>query len=304
MEFQEEQAIAPPPSQKKSYPWEHRVNYRSGKVAAAFAAKAVPEDVKAGFAYYDNDEKKNVQMHSFRAIIVASLSGISGVTKDAGDHYTNYWSNLVNDTRDEALEVRAQGIDRALFTGFYADIKPSLPQGVGYSQVLIAYIPEAKAFMSLNLTMGLQNHLKNSIANATGAPPKKISLFSLCDLSSQYWGFKFTGSFTKVDKDGFTYAGSGDMYFMPEVEAFVINQKPGLEQQFELLNGGADACQDYVKAEQNRIYGAKPKPVFDAVEPQAQPAHQTPPPINATALGDWPTVDLSSAPEPTDDLPF
>lgn len=282
MEFNQEVPTAPPPSQKRNYPWAHRVDYKSGKVIQAFAEKATPEDVKAGFSYYDTESKTNIPMTAFRAIVVASLSGVSGTTKDAGGKYLNYWSNLVNDTRTEAISVMMQGVDRAIYTGIYQDIKDQFPQGVSYTQVLICYIPEAKEYMSINLTVGLGNHLRRAIERATNAKVK--NLFGLCDLTTQYWGFVFEGGFSKVDKDGKNYSGSGDMYFMPNCTAFVLNAKPENVDQFTFLGEGSAGVSDYVKAEQDRIWGASKKPVKDAA-----------PPVSDSA--EFPTIDVSSNPE-------
>jgi len=305
MNFQTDLPTAPPPSQKRIYPWQQRVNYKSGKVAQAFALQARPEDVKAGFSYYDNDIKENVAMPTFRAVVVASLSGVAGVTKD-GDHYSNWFSNLVKDTRDDIIEVRCQGIDKPQYTGIYADIKPELPQGVSYTQVLICYIPEHDCCMSINLTVGLQNHLRTAIAKATNTPVKKINLFSLCDLTSQYWGFQFTGEFEKIDKEGYSWKGQGEMYFMPECTVFTINQKPGTEAQFDLLNAAHEACEAYVKAEQDRIYGAKPVHVVAEMPTVERAANTIQPPSNAHSVP-FPTMDVTdydAAPGDIDQLPF
>lgn len=297
----------PPPAPKKSYPWNKRISYKSGKVAQAFAGKAVPEDVKAGFSYYDSDIKTNVSLESFRAVVVASLCGIAGVTKD-GDRYLNYYSNLVNDTRSDLLEVRCQGIDRALHTGLYSDIKHDVPQGVGYTQVLICFIPEYDQFMSVNLTVGLQHHLKKAIATATNTPVKKINLFGLCDLTSQYWGFRFTGEFSKVDKDGAAWSGQGEMYFMPECDAFVVNETPETKWQFDILNQGHTDCTNYVQNEQDRIYGAKeatPRATAPAQEYTAPAQEYTAPaPVSNATQVPFPTGDVTSYPEDGDPLPF
>lgn len=310
MDFNSEAPTAPPPVQKLSYPWSQKIDYKSGKVAQAFALKAMPEDVKAGFSYYDRDAKTTVPMPAFRAIVVASLSGVSGTTK-MGDQYVNYWSNLVKDTRTDVLEVKMQGADKPQYTGIYKDIKPEFPQGVSYTQVLICYVPETQLFMSINLTVGLQEHLKRCIAVATGTTPKKVNLFGLCDLTSQYWGFKFTGGFSKVDKEGNPYTNTGEMYFMPDCEVFVINEKPGFEAQFALLNQGSEACSDYVQAEQDRIYGVQAKQNKKQADPMPEPiASVQPAPAQRQPLAVNFPAEVNAAfpdtapPVDVDELPF
>jgi hypothetical protein len=298
MDFRTELPTAPPPAQQRSYPWTKRVDYRSGKVAQAFAAQAMPENVKAGFSYYDSEAKSSISLEAFQAIVVASLSGIAGVTKE-GDRYYNYYSNLVKDTRTDVLAVRMQGVDKVIGTGLYSELKETLPSGVGYTQVLICYVKEYDQIMALNLTVGLQNHLKNAIAVATSTQASKVNLFGLCDLITQFWGFSFTGKFVKTDKEGKPWSGTGDMYFMPECNAFVVN-KAGNEDAFVMLNEGSAACFEYVQREQDKIYGAT-KAVESA--PISAPARKH------IGNDDFPTNDTTSyseeAPSPHgDDLPF
>lgn len=294
MSFPTEAPTAPPPSSTKSYPWAHRVNYKSGKTPAGFATKAMPEDVKAGFSYFDNEAKQNVTFGTFNAVVVASLAGVAGVSKD-GDKYYNYYSNLVDDTRTDLLEVRMQGIAQPIASGLYSQIKQALPMGVGYTQVLICYVPEHKMFVALNLTVGLQHHLKAAIASATSTPVSKVNLFGLCELTSQYWGFRFTGGFQKVDKEGKAWT-AGEMYFMPECSAFIIRRKPETEQHFSVLDAGSKACQEYVSGEQIRIAGAKP---LEQMKGETAPT-RTPEYFPA----EEPAFVEVEAPISTDDLPF
>ena len=299
MNFQTEVPTAPPPTQTSSYPWKHRVKYKSGKVQQSFAAQATPEQVNAGFSYYDSEAKQDVKLEAFKAVVVASLAGVFGVVKDANDKYYNYYSNLVKDTKTDLITVRMQGVEKPQLHGIYKeDIKPNLPSGVSYTQVLVSYVPSLGEFVTINLTVGLQQHLINAIASATGVPAAKLNLYGLCDLSSQYWGFAFSGNFVKVDKNGALYNGNGDLYFMPEVTAFVINEKPETEKQFTLLNDGANAVSSYITEEQIKMFGTTRR--IEAATQTSTPVQPQPAPFPTTD-----TTDHEKGALPGDeDVPF
>lgn len=288
MEFEQEVPTAPPPSAQINRPWMADIEYKSGKTQSGFAALATPDMVKAGFSYYDTTEKGRVSLTKFRAIVVASLAGVFGTTKD-GERYVNYWSNLVSDTKTDALEVRISVISQPLFSGNYqADIKPYLPSGVSYTQVLVVYIPELSQFMAMHLTMGLQQRLKSAIGHATNTNPDKVSLYGLCALTTEFWGFEFSGEFEKCDKDGNTHAGSGEMYFMPQTKAFIVRKNDKNAASIAVLENGSADCANYLTAEQIRIAGKK------TVAPIVAPP---------STESNFPT-EAPQQPDLTDDLPF
>lgn len=261
-----EQPKAPPTGNSFTTPWDHRLTFKSGKVAQGIAAKIDPEDVKAGFSYYDKDAAQNVRLDQFTCIVVKVLAGVAGVTKE-GDYYQNWYSNLVADTRSDILQVRVQGSDKVQFQGRYADFKADLPSGVGYSLVFLIYCVESKKYFALGTTVGLQSHLKNVIAKATNSKPSKVSLYNLCDLTTQYWGFKFTGNLLKVDVDGNSWDGKGEMYFMPECTCFTINQKPETEDWFALLGLATDRANEYLNRSQEHVWKSSAPAVKRDVEP-------------------------------------
>lgn len=302
MNFPTETPTAPPPSGVIQTPWDHRVNYKSGKVQASLAEIATPENIKPGFTYYDSDQRQQYEIAEFSAVVVAVLASAQGVEKD-GDRYNNWFSNYVYDTRTEALEVRVYGIDRPVLTGIYSDIKNDFPQGVGYTQALVVYSPEYKKTYVINLTVGLQNHLILAIAKATNTQPKKVRLYGLCDLSTQYWGFKFTGKFIKVTKEGDLWNGTGEMYFMPECSAFVINQKPETESWFEIFNQKSAEVSEYVLSNQARIQKYAPSaPLPQEADMPRTSSHAQVAPASTDA--NFPQLDVQSPASHEDDLPF
>lgn len=298
-----EQPTAPPPTAGFERPWDIRVNYKSGKVQEAFAAMATPEQVKAGFSYYNSDTKETVSLVQFDAIVIASLSAVAGTTRD-GDKYYGWYSNPVRDTRTDVLAVRMQGIDRPQYVGLYADIKEHFPQGVSYVQVLLCYVPQIKQVIHLTLTVGLQQQLKAAIATATQSDVKKVSLYGLCDLTTQYWGFSFSGHFEKKDAKGTPHA-KGEMYFMPQTKAFVINRKPETQQWFDHLDGLSEKAQTYLSASQVALAAKNTTapddtPVHSGAAPSTQEATRYTSPFPAEA----PPVTTLEPMYNTDDLPF
>lgn len=288
MEFEQEVPTAPPPSAQINRPWMADIEYKSGKTQSGFAALATPEMANAGFSYYDTTAKERFKLTKFRAIVVASLAGVFGTNKD-GERYVNYWSNLVSDTKTDALEVRISGISQPQFSGNYqADIKPHLPAGVSYTQVLIVYVPELNQFMAMHLTMGLQQRLKAAIGHATNTKADKVSLYGLCALTTEFWGFEFSGEFEKCDKDGVPHTGNGEMYFMPQTKAFIVRKNDKNAASIAVLENGSADCANYLTAEQIRIAGKKPVAPIVA-PPSAESNFPTEaPPVNTTTEDDLP----------------
>jgi len=308
-----EQPTAPPPSSNLESPWRFRLEYKSGKVPEGFAPSATPEQAKSGMSYYDKDlpeGQRMVKLGKFTAIILSSLSGVKGATKE-GESLVNYYSNLVRNTQEDELQVWRSGVDRPLYSGLYKSFKADLPQGVNYAQVLIAYIPEIQETVAMYLTVGLQQQIKSAIAAATNTKANKINLFSLNDLSSQFWAFQFSGEFEKRDKEGNEWK-CGEMYFMPIIKAVVMNQRAETQGWFDKLGAIQDNISAYLDAAKARMQQrhesqpahpaspAQPRTDQYSTEPvrtnvQASPAVQT-------GFDPFPSAPPVAAQE--DDLPF
>ena len=122
---------------KADRPWSKRVTYKSGKTPQGFAAAATPEQVSAGFSYYDSQAAQKIEMTEFVGFVVATLSGVSGTVPD-GSRYINYFSSLVYDTRTDPIRVFMQGAERPITQGIYKEL--DLPAGVNYTQYLMMCI--------------------------------------------------------------------------------------------------------------------------------------------------------------------
>lgn len=263
------------PTKGAATPWTYQLEYKSGKTASGYADVATPEKSKAGLSYYDKEASERIYVdREFTCCIVAVLSGISGTVKDARDNYTNYSSNLVQDTRSDILNVWMRGIPKPILKGKYMDIKPNLPEGVGYTRYLICWVPELNQLVSLELTVGLGIAVEKAIAEICGKKPKDISLFNLCELA-QFWVLKISHEFDKMDKDGNDYAGNGDMYFIPKIRAYVITETGNNPDGYAFLKEQSESVSEYLIAKQTRI-----KSFGDETAPDDEQTIPTTPPPN------------------------
>lgn len=256
------------PTSKSSAPWTKKVQYRSGKTPEGFAAQANPEQVKAGFTFYDKDQKVNLQLTGFTASLVAILSGVSGTVPN-GSRYDNYWSSLVSDTRDQQLSVfLGSGDNRVTIAkGIYNQFKADLPEGVGYMKFAVVYIHETKECALFEMTAAFENSIKEAIAAQTGQNPSKINVFNLFELSSKFWAVRFSGSFTKRTRDGVGWNGKGDMFFYPHLDAGVV-----LAEKFPVLSEISEQVTAYIQAGQKWFDGVQKPPTSQADEAAEQEA--------------------------------
>lgn len=268
-DFFQDPTQADAPKQTSTIPWQFKVDYKSGKTPEGFAKKAIPEDVNAGFSYYDKEQKQKFQLGKFTATIVAMTSGISGTVPD-GDRYRNYWSNLVFDSRDQIIEVSTHNGDgfEKVAHGIYNDIKATLPNGVGYCKVAICWIHETAQFVSIQLSSSLEQAIKEAISEKTKQRTSAINLFNLFELSNRFWAFRFSGEFSKRQKDGAIWSEKGDMFFYPTLSAGIVTTES-----FDFLPELRKQVESYVESFQQKFTKSLPGP--DKM-PQTEPSFDEP----------------------------
>lgn len=311
-DFEQPTAQDVPTRSSTDVPWKKRFDYKSGKTPAAFAETATPEQVKAGFSYYDKDAAAKFQIGNFTASIVAVTFGVSGTVPD-GNYYVNYFSNLVFDTRTQPIEVfhfMKSGDEwkkHVIASGFYSDFKDSLPDGVGYCKVLICWIHETKELVSINVSSQVETALKEAIAEPTASSISKINIFEIAKSAERFWAIRFDGKFSKRTRDGKMWQGQGDMFFNPSFVA-----KVATAEKFPVLPEMKQAVKEYIEASEEMVWKAAksekptptPLPHPDTVLPSAQ--------RNSGAFADpikvnFPTRDVTdyeTGPMADDDLPF
>ena len=275
MDFKETDAIELP--EQNNRPYSGYLEYKSGKTPATFAAQATPDQVNCGFSYYDKDRNTRHSLTAFRAIIVGQAFGVAGVTK-LGDRFTNYYSNLVADTRTDPMRVFIRGINFPQYSGLYKDIKPALPQGVGFQHYLCVYIPELDDMKLISLTMALSEHIRSSIADSASralgknVPPSRVNMFGLCELSSAYYMLKFTGGYVKKNKENAIWNNNGEMYFLPELQVKTING----DEQLKYLDAQSERFGNWLFSDIARNVDAYNADRKNNTGQQAAPAHVEP----------------------------
>lgn len=277
------------PISTSSKPWVKQVEYKSGKTPEGFAATAQPENVKAGFTYYDKEQKANFQMTGFTASIVAVLSGVSGTVPAGNNKFYNYWSSFVADTRIQKLSVfLGSGENRVtIASGIYNQFKDQLPDGVGYMKSAVCYIHETNECVLIELTAAVENSIKEAIAEQTGQAPGRINVFNLFELSTKFWAIRFSGSYTKRSREGAGWNGKGDMFFYPTLKAGVV-----LAEKFPILPELAAQVSAYIDAGQKYFETAKSDGASQAGPTQAAPqAAQQPTRAAQSFPDDFPTEE-------------
>lgn len=306
MNFEESADVSLPEQQAR--PFRLFVEYKGGKTPGNFAATATAEQAGAGFSAFDKEtESRRLFNLPLRLIVVGQGFGVSGVTK-MGDRYTGYYSNMVADTRTDIMRVFCRGINQPIATGVYKDIKPEMPQGVGFQHYLICYNPEEKELQALQVTVGLSNHIKRAIADAaaksTGRKTRwdRVNIFDLLSLDSAFYMFTFLPEFQKVNKEGEIWA-TGEAYFYPAVYVATIRkpeQVAFLHQQGQLFSRWLQS--DIERNQEAAMSDVKPTQPTQASQPhQPEQYASAPPPSNAKQ------VEVPPNPSPVqwnEDLPF
>ena len=126
-------------------------------------------------------------------------------------------------------------------------------------------------------------------------------MFNLCDLSTEFWGIRFSGEFEKRDKEGNEWK-SGEMYFMPRLSAGVvtIGKKPEL---VNVLNEQADHVRNYCMGYASEL--AAELASGQGAPKSREEIARTPNAMPVSVPQDFPQVDVTSYDnKPTDDLPF
>ena len=271
-------------------PWHYRLNYKSGKAPANFAAGATAEAAEAGFSYYDKDAGAKVRFNPSTFVVVDVLMGAGGTYKD-GDNFINYYSNIVRNTQTQPIRIWAQGISKPIATGIYNDIKASFPQGCKFQLYMVCVDPSTFNVYLLNVPVMLSDAIKRGIGSVTKTPPNKISMYSLCDLSTRFWVLQFDGTFAKVNEKGEAWT-KGECFFSPVLKsAFTLTSNGQYAEIFNKCKAVADASGAYVEASQARIWVADDTPAQEAATM----------PVKAAA----PSVATENAPGwENNDLPF
>jgi len=300
------------------------VEYRACKIAEVTAKYATDaelpgyvDECKLGFQFYDKDLKTKIPLSEFTFVILATYSGVSGYDAESK---TDYWSNRVQNSRNEEMIVYRSG-DKAPFAkGFYGKGgyvgAAKLPAAAHYTKFVRAYCIQLDRVIEIALNASAERGMQKAVA-ATGAAKswEKVFILGIAD-NDHFWGFHLTG-YNRETKDGETYAGKGELYFSPVFHAGNVNpvKQPDLHAKCVQLQNAERASHEAYKAKyahadapvattSEPAYSYTTEPVNTNVQPnhaavnsgfqttaQSAPAHH--------AAGGFPETEAAS-----DDLPF
>lgn len=274
------------------------------------------DDLTCGFQHYVKGEGK-IALPQFDAYLLAVCYGAFSNGKERGE--INYSSNYVLDTRTDIMQSvyfmpKGDGYEmKTIAKGFYkSHIAPALTaenrKGF-YTRVLICYIPQLDEVRAIHLSSVAEAGFLKAIAVAQRVPEYKATFFNLSEISTQIWGFRFSGKFEPVV---FTPRESRNLpptvpaekgaikaFFQPEIQAFVFGPNtPGWEDRFEKASELRDLWFGYLSSEQAYL-GQKTEPV---AQPNAGEQVATPPPSAAPQMQRVESAQASAAPK-KDPLP-
>ena len=320
------------------------ITYNAGTLDATgskmwFGGKIHRDDLLCGFKYYKPETKEKNTLPSFTAYLLGVYYGSFSNGKERGE--INYQSNLVADTRTDILQsfyFLRTGDDtyrrEVLATGNYKnDIAPALEREGrkgSYTRVLVCYIVELDEVREIRLNATSEAGFLKAVAAARDIPEHKATFFGLNDLSSEIWGFRFTGEFEPVvfsAKEAKNVPptvpakeGAQKIYFQPIIKAGVIkmhNEK--WKDTFDRVAAMQLEFADYIESEQQyyrewtKKKSGNSAPSADHTQEGPKANHTTRQPATMATPDDFPTQDLTSYPVGNakevqvpyeDDLPF
>ena len=273
------------------------INYNAGTLEKIsyglyLDGRITPDDLTCGFQHYVKGEGK-VALPKFDAYLLAVCYGAFSNGKERGE--INYSSNYVLDTRTDIMQSvyfvpKGDGYEMSVLAkGLYKSrIAPALTaqnrKGF-YTRVLVCYIPELDEVRAIHLSSVAEAGFLKAIAAALRVPEHKATFFNLSEISTQIWGFRFSGSFEPVvftSKEAKNQPltvpaekGAAKVFFQPEIQAFVFGPNtPGWESRFEKVAELRDLWFGYLSSEQ-AFLAQRAEP---GEQPNAQPSASNPAP--------------------------
>ena len=254
------------------------VQYKANKIEPKFFGKIDSTDFyvqngNLGFYTWDSETKTRGSLPNFTFVVLEVYSGVSG--KD-GDK-VGYRSNRVLDSRYDEMVVWKSNQKDIWKKGIYqADIKPHLPQGVGYQKFIKAYCLEVDRVVEIELSSTAEKGMQKAIAAleiASGRNVKweKVQILGLA--SNDYlWGFSLQG-YAQETGDGEPHTSDpkqGNMFYTPVFHAGIVNPVKSAD-----LHAKCVQLQNEERA-MHQSYKAKYAAEVAQGEPQEEPQEKFP----------------------------
>jgi hypothetical protein len=202
-------------------PISREIFYKSGKAQVpGTKGKISPEDLGIKFSYREGEYEEGVKA-SYASLPAFTVYVLGVYSRFAGQEYNeakpgesvNYTSTLYRDPKDP-LFFRMKGVkdirSDARYNGYwkagnYHDVRAfadaqAYKTQVGYKKVMVCYCLELQCVVEIQVNRKIEFGMAEAIAKSTNTPRDPRRIGGLCDLSTVFWGFRFTGDFIEVDE--------------------------------------------------------------------------------------------------------
>lgn len=241
-------------------PISREIFYKSGKAqVSGTKGKISPEDLGVKFTYREGDYEEGVKA-SYASLPAFTLYVLGIYSRFAGQEYNeakpsesvNYTSTLYRDPKD-ILFFRMKGVkdirSDVRYNGYwkagnyhdvrsFADMQAYKTQ-VGYKKVAICWCMELKCVVEIQVNRKVEYGMAESIAKSTNTPRDPRRIGGLNDLSTVFWGFRFTGDFIEVDeikgKPCENFTGKKEWVFAPVFQCGVKKSNGNEPELFAML---------------------------------------------------------------------
>lgn len=311
-------------------PISREIFYKSGKAqVSGTKGKISPEDLGIKFSYRESDYEEGVKasyasLPAFTVYVLGVYSRFAGqdYNEDKPSESVNYTSTLYRDPKD-VLFFRMKGVkdirSDSRWNGYwragnYHDVRAfadlqSYKKQVGYKKVMVCYCLELQCVVEIQVNRKIEFGMAEAIAKSTNTPRDPRRIGGLTDLSTVFWGFRFTGDFIEVDeikgKPCENFSGKKEWVFAPVFQCGVKKANGNEPKLFELMAAKQAEVNAYVDSQvewaKSILSGTDSKEVNDEGYKPSASQRST----QLEAQDDWPVIDNSAQPiDDSDILPF
>lgn len=247
-----DQPTAPPEAKSSAAfaenPIAFSLDYRGGKSQPEkTSGKLSPQDLDVKFSYYKRSQHEGekgevVEMQNFTFFVLGVYSRFAGVNFNIDKpsesvHYTSTPYRTVKDMcffrKEYVKKIRENEAYKNEWTvGNYHQLrafadKQDYREKVGYKKILLVYCLEVDCVVEILVNRRVEYGIAAAIAASTNSAHNPNRIGGLNDLSTQFWGFQFTGNFHTVldvkGKECKPFEGKGEWGFAPAFNCFIVS---------------------------------------------------------------------------------
>ena len=247
-----DQPTAPPEAKQSGAfaenPIAFSLDFRSGKSQPPTTnGKLTPQDLGVKFSYYrrsphEGEKGETVEVNSFTIFVLGVYSRFAGVNFNTAkpsesEHYTSTPYRTVKDMcffrKEYVRKIREnEAYKNEWSVGSYHQLRSfadgqAYREKVGYKKILFAYCLETDNVIEIAVSRRVEYGLAAAIAAATNTAHNPNRIGGLNDLSTEFWGFQFSGKYHDVldikGKECKPFDGKGEWGFSPYFACFVVS---------------------------------------------------------------------------------